>query len=413
MSNILKNQPDRRLYALKGIECNRTASGFDYHLLMAHAMNADLLLVQYNKEAFEFATNLIINYSTLNAEHKDLLNKNNYATPDACYQVMRKFASEDKALYNNGTPFAKVAPILNQINEIELAKDAYNQAIKGGYNDKTFLTEAATFGVSNDRNLALQSLDLLSALALSGDCEKFDWISSKYSEIGENNKASLTAKKAAQCRDNIVRAEKKANRNFHLFLGTYPARYMTQPSKMDYGAVLGILAGKTMINFSAIKVQQKNYFFSDLWLREKESTLEGYKATWDGYQFDLGFRFSAEKFRPKGTYRYIGPQIGYAKKTLATMESDVTDQQGNMVHQSFKPIDEQLQLMITTGMISYNKVAAIDLSFSLGAYYGTFSIGHDTYNLDDYTYSNILLDNELNKHWGPIMRINLVVGLML
>lgn len=261
---------------------------------------------------------------------------------------------------------------------------------------------SAASGIDELVILSGKLLDSDKKFAAKSDGYKLDQYSGMYNRPGTGQQAFLGAKN--------IRGDEQ---NFHLYIGTYPIRYMTKPEKMDINGIVGFLTGKTMINITATKMQQKRYYFGDLWLNEWESTDDNWKPTWDGFEGDIAFRFSSERFSETGSFSYMGPRIGYAKKTLSAVKTDVTDRNENVTSQTFNPVDEQIQLMFEVGAMAYTRSIGIDLNIAFGTYYGSFGTGNPDFILEENHYSNQLLENEMAKRWGPILKFNFSIGFML
>lgn len=366
-----------------------------------------------DQEVAELSVLLMESYSKLTEEDIKHTTNFNVDVEKIGWENLRFMLNDNTIQFDKIAFTQRAASALSKAKKNVSASEAYAYALSLGSINRDFLIEAAEFGISNDKSLGIRATDKLMQISSESSCEIWSTIGNLYTRLGENKKSSQAYNQGDRCQKKIQKIANRNSQNFHIYLATYPARYFTKPEKMDYSGVLGILSGKTMLNFSFIQVKQKNYYFSDLWLREKESTDDNWKPKWDGIQADFGIRFCQDRFSRTGSYTYVGPKFGYARKTLTSVESGVTDAAGNYTVQVFNPVDEQLQLMIESGVIAYNKAFGIDLNFGVGAYYGTFSSGNDLYKIEEATFDNILLNNETQKHWAPILRINITLGLML
>lgn len=366
-----------------------------------------------DKEVAELSVLLLESHSKLSEENLKLIADNKLDVEKVGWENLRTMLNDNTIQFDKIAFAQRAASALSESKKSGSASEAYAFALSMGSINRDFLIEAAEFGIDNDKALGIRATDKLMQISSESNCEIWSTIGILYTRLGESKKSSQAYNQGDRCHKKMQKTANRNSQNFHIYLATYPARYFTKPEKMDYSGVIGILSGKTMLNFSFIQVKQKNYYFSDLWLREKESTDDNWKPKWDGIQADFGIRFCQDRFSRTGSYTYVGPKFGYARKTLSSVESGVTDASGNYSVQVFNPVDEQLQLMIESGVIAYSKSFGIDLNFGVGAYYGTFSSGNDQYKIEEATFDNILLNNETQKHWAPILRINITLGLML
>lgn len=369
--------------------------------------------LEYDKELADFCISLMESYSNLSEDYLKEFKKSNQDLSLKGWERLQKTLNNSTTLsYKSDYYKRAVAPLL-KFNHNKEAGDAYKKALAENSFDRPFIYEAFEFGMSNDQSVSRLAADRLMSITGNQDCSEWDKINGLYKRLGNNSKAAEAASKATDCRKAEARKQRKANQNFHLYLGTYPFKYMARADKMDINGIVGILAGKTMINISAAKVQQKRYYFSDLWINSWESTDDNWKPTWDGFEADIAFRFANERFSKTGSYSYFGPRFGYANKTLSAVSTDVTDKNGNMSYQTFNPVDQQVQIMFESGGIVYGKTLALDMCVGAGVYYGSFGTGNPDFILEENHYANQLLEYEMAKRWGPVLKFNISLGFML
>lgn len=368
---------------------------------------------EYDREQADFCINMMESYSNLSDDYLKEYAKSKQDLSLKGWERLQKTLNSSANLSPNGDYYKRAVAPLAKFNHLKEAAEAYKKAISANCFDRAFLFEAFEFGMANDQNISLIAADRLMYITGNTDCNEWDKISGLYLKLDNTDKVSAAAKKASECRKAQARAIKKANQNFHLYVGTYPFRYMTKTEKMDFNGIVGILSGKTMINLSAAKVRQKRYYFSDLWINSWESTDDNWKPTWDGFEADLSIRFANERFNKTGSYSYFGPRFGYARKTLSAVGTNVTDKNGYTTFQTFNPVDEQIQIMFESGGIVYGKTLALDMNIGFGAYYGSFSTGNPDFILEENHYENILLEYEMAKRWGPVLKFNISLGFML
>lgn len=412
LSSTQSTENDVLLYGRKALNLitdNEFLRGINHY----HMVKAKKKLKVIDKEYADLSLGLIESYSRFSQSELESAQKSKINGDVVGWENLNSILTSNSISLDKAAYYQRAASALSKANSLKNAEDAYKMAISNGSLDRNFLFEAGEFGARNSKELGIQAADKLSQIISNSDCNGWIAIGDLYSKLGEKSKSQTALDQANKCTKAEQKKIARSNRNFHLYLGTYPTRYFTQPSKMDYSGVVGILTGKTMINFSYLQVKKKNYYFPDLWLREKESTDDNWKPKWDGIQADVGLRFCQDRFSKTGSYTYVGPKFGYARKTLSEVETGVTDANGNYSIHKFNPVDEQLQFMIESGVIAYGKTFGIDLNMGFGAFYGTFKTGNEQIKLEENTFDNVLLDNETDTHWGPIIRINITLGIML
>lgn len=369
--------------------------------------------LEFDREQADFCINMMESYSNLSGDYLKEFAKSKQDLSLQGWERLQKTLNFSAGISPNSDYYKRAVAPLVKFNHLKEAGEAYKKAISANCYDNAFLYAAFEFGMTNDQNISQLAADRLMYITGNTDCTEWDKISGLYEKLGTSDKVSAALKKASECRKAQARDINRANQNFHLYLGTFPFRYMTKSDKMDYNGIVGILAGSTMINLSATKVQQKKYYFSDLWINSWESTDDDWKPTWDGFEAEISIRFANERFGKTGSYSYFGPRFGYARKTLSEVGTNVTDKNGFTTYQTFNPVDEQIQIMFESGGIVYGKTLALDMNVGLGAYYGSFSTGNPDFILEENHYENKLLEYEMAKRWGPVLKFNISLGFML
>ncbi|NVO18726.1 MAG: hypothetical protein HXX13_03450 [Bacteroidetes bacterium] len=382
-------------------------------LVIDYLITSKSNLGKFDEEMADQSINYINTYNSNDPKDKVALDSFEYSYKRGWDCLLKTF-EHNPTITNQGSYYARAATALIKANDNELAGLAYQKALDAGYRDKDFLFEVAQFDAAPNKSLRTRACDALAAISL--DCYEMDRLAKLYSALGMQKESSAFEKKAHKCEaKNEKMVARGSGGGFHLYLGTYPFRFMSPKDYRDYGAVGGFTAGKFMLLGSYMKVNKNRYAWTDMSFRNiSDNTSQNY--FWSGKDINLTFRFATpKKFEKKTTTLYLGPQFGYSERKLSSITTDVTNiatsQTDNAV--SFEPLDKQYQLALNYGAISAGKFLAVDFNISLGASYCDFSLENPKYNLKDFKFTHSYLDHRDEWHWGMVLRCNLTIGFYL
>lgn len=387
--------------------------GFHKMLSFKDLLYTKTKLGQYDREMADESLNMMAGYLSLSSDYKKQMDSFNITYKDGWNFLLDAF-NNNSSMSDASNTFARAAAILVAAGDKELASAAYQKSLDAGNRDKEFLFSLASSGEYSTRTLKGRACDMLAASA-SLNCSEMEKLSALYRELGNTDQAGNFSRKAQKCSQQAAKnAARSGGGGLHLYLGTYPMRFIGHKNYRDYGGVAALSAGKFMLLGSYMKVQKNMYAWTDMFFKEVEDN-SGDKYYWSGEQIDVTFRFSPDAFRKKSTTTYFGPQFGYSKRKLTDMHSDVTNittgaTQAGLV---FNPLDTYYQLAFNIGEFVGGKAVGMDFNFSLGASYGKFSLDNPAFNLDDFTYSHGYLDNREEWHIGMVMRLSFTIGLFL
>lgn len=382
-------------------------------LMIDYLVTAKSKLGKYDEEMAEQSINYISTYNITDPKDKTVLDSFDYSYKRGWNFLLESF-EKNPNISNQGSYFARAATALEKAYDNELAGLAYQKALDAGYRDKDFLWEITQFEGAPNKSLRVRACDALAANSYL-DCYDMDRLSKAYSSLGMQKESSDFDKKARKCEAKRTKVSNHSSGGgFHLYLGTYPLRYLGHKDYRDYGAVGGFTAGKFMLLASYMKVNKNLYAWTDLAMKSVNDNSSD-KYYWSGTNMDVALRFSSKKFQKTMSCIYFGPQFGFSDRKLTPIASDVTDPATGLTDYvvNFEPTDKQYQLALNYGIIGTGKVFAIDMSLSLGASYCNFSLDNTKYNLTDYKFSHAYLDNREDWHWGLVYRVNLTVGFYL
>lgn len=382
-------------------------------LLINNLNIAKFRVGQFDQEMVDYSLEYMTAFLSLEKEDQTRLDSFNLGC-DKAWSYLTKAIEKNPAIGDQGVSYSRAAALLVRANEKELSAQAYQKALDAGYSEKNFLFEVARSGVYSSRISKGRACDMLSA---SGNlsCSEMEQLSNIYKDLGNSSQAEALSKKAKKCSTQALKMENRSNGGgFHLYLGTYPLRYLGHKNYRDYGAVLGFTAGKFMMNASYMIVNKNLYAWTDMSM-QSISDKSSDKYYWSGEQIDVAFRFSPSKFERTRTQVYFGPQFGYSNRKLSDIHSDVTNPVTNTTEYGvvFNPIDQQYQLALNIGQFVGGKGVGMDFNFSVGGSYCNFDLNKPAYDLDNFTFSHGYLDNRTEWHWGIVLRLNFTVGLYL
>ncbi len=370
-------------------------------------------LGQFDNEMVEQSLNMMAGYNNLNSDDKKLVDSFN-ANYKKGWNYLTDAFDRNASSGDAATAFSRAASLLVKAGDKELAAKAYQRTLDAGNRNKDFLFELASSGEYSSRTLKGRACDMLAASSTL-NCGELEKLSGLYSNLGNTGQAEIFSHKALKCNQQAAKsALRSAGGGVHLYLGTYPLRFIGHKNYRDYGGVAGISAGKFMLLGSYMEVRKNLYAWTDMFFKEVEDNSSD-KYYWSGQQIDISFRFSPDVFSKKSSTTYFGPQFGYSSRKLSDITSDVTSLSTGLTQTAvlFNPTDTYYQLAFNIGQFSAGKAVGLDINFSLGASYGKFSLDNTSYNLDDFSFSHGYLDNREEWHIGMVMRLNLTMGLFL
>lgn len=386
---------------------------FNKLLVQDFLLKAKTKLGQYDEEMSEQAVGFITSYLLQDQSSKQYLDSLKYNQVRG-WNYLKEVYEKNSLLSNKGPIFAKVAPLLVQAGDQDLARLAYDRAVDEKYTDRSFLFGVMEAGEFSARSTKIKACNLLADMSYNS-CGDLSRLAGYYRLLGFSEDAAKMDAKARKCNDQAAKKKRKSGGGgAHLYLGTYPLRYIAHKDYIDYGGVLGFSAGKFMLHASYMLVQRNMYAWNDMFFREVDDN-SSEKYRWSGQQIDLSFRFSSDRFREGEVVTYYGPQFGYSTRKLMPITSSVTDPLSGVTIPDVKlePLDTQYQLAFNMGTFVSSKAFAMDFNYSIGASYSQFSIDHPTYTLADYTYGHSYLDAREEWHWGLVMRVGFTIGLSL
>jgi len=399
------------IYARAGLKI--TEQPFQKLLIHDFLIRAKINLGQYDEEMSEQSLGFIATYLTMDSDNKAYLDSLKY-THVRGWNYLKDLYDKNPLPGNEGAAFARAATMLVQAGDQELARQAYERAMDKNYSDRSFLFAVLDAGDFSSRTTKVKAINQLAAMN-GHSCYDLGRIAGYYRVLGFSEQAGRFDDKSRKCSAQVDRQVRKAGGGgMHLYLGTYPLRFIAHKDYIDYGGVLGITAGKFMLHASYMHVQRNMYAWTDMFFREVDDN-SSEKYRWSGQQIDLTFRFSSDDFDEGESVSYIGPQFGYSTRKLMPITSSVTDPLTGVTVPDVRlePLDTHYQLAVNMGQYVSSKAFAMDFNYSIGASYARFSMDHPTYTLADYTYGHSYLDARNEWHWGLVLRVGFTLGLSL
>lgn len=282
----------------------------------------------------------------------------------------------------------------------------------------TVLEMLAATEKANAKKLAFATLTKMGDYAVSKNlCEKIQLTAESFkkweftAEYTRYNALVLPCQLAVKKEnERKTQALKRANSKTNIYLGAYPLGLLTKAEKMDFGAALNfVTAGKSALELSFLKIQQKRDNYFDIWMMEKKYNAEDL-SLWDGYYAHVQYKI----FNNSGkSGLYYGILLGYSDKDFAPMTVKTVDIATNAEKDElFDPTLNQTILMLNEGFMGLYKGIGYDVFFGVGATYNRYNSGNTTYNS---TTHNIVNNNVLQfrkkEYFSFIMRFGVTVGL--
>ncbi len=268
------------------------------------------------------------------------------------------------------------------------------------------------------KKLALAALTKMGDYAVSKNlCEKIQLTAESFkkwelmAEYAKYNALVVPCQLAVK-KENERKAQalKRANSKTNIYLGAYPLGLLTKAEKMDFGAALNfVTAGKSALELSFLKNQQKRDNYFDIWMMEKKYKAEDL-SLWDGYYAHVQYKI----FNNSGkSGLYNGILLGYSDKDFEPMTVKTIDISTNAEKDElFDPTLNQTILMLNEGFMGLYKGIGFDVFMGVGATYNRYNSGNTTYNS---TTHNIVDNNVLQfrkkEYFSFIMRFGVTVGL--
>lgn len=364
---------------------------------------------EYDRVALDAALTALESYQNLEPADRATMSGELSKVLESAPALLDQTLAANPMLVGNGEPYARTARVLRAEDRAEQYRAFAAKALRAGYRERSFLTEALSVATSaNDRALGNLAADQLAALTADDDCPGLADLAGAYTRLGEQAKADFWNKKASQCDRGRQRDEAEARRDFGLYVGGY----LFPLFRRDWGVVAGIMTRKVYIEASYQRENENRDRLWDLRLRGVDGARDE-KIYWDGYYAHLAINSNGKNTGRRGLRPYSGVLLGYNVREYEQIESGVFDRNANvdLGKAIFNPVETRYILMLNAGVHSYGKLLAADFFLSAGASYDDFDRGNPDYR-DNKTllYDSVFLENRRASRFSFMARIGITIG---
>jgi hypothetical protein len=308
-------------------------------------------------------------------------------------------------LSDKGTTYVKAAGLLKAENMQGYYLKFAGAAIRDGYSDRTFLSQLVTdAAAAGDKALAVKACDQYATTVTTVDCAGLATVSDLYTRAGDKVQAGKWKEKSDDCARKRDRAQRRSQRDYGLYLGTYVFPYF----RSDYGFVAAIQTRKIYFEASYQAISDRRDRLSDISEASNTPTVN-----WDGYYTHLALNFMSKK-GSRGARPYTGLLVGYNIRNFQPIQSGVYQTNSNYIGQyEFKPTETRYIAMLNSGIHAYGKFFAGDVYMSAGAGYSQFDRGNAQFSGDGYEFDHSMLGLRKAERFTLMLRVGITVGLQV
>lgn len=400
-----KNQAAALIYAAKA---NATEGALtDWLKTLSNLWIVDIKLEQksYDRVLLDAAFAALDGYRGLTEQERTTGGKAIENLPRAMADAIDFTLRTNPNLSEKGAAYAKAAGMVKAENmQEDYLKFAAN-AIRDGYNDRVFLAQTVTdAAAAGEKTLAIKACDQYATTIPNVDCAGLATVSDLYIRAGDKTQAARWKDKSDDCARKRDRIERRSQRDYGLYLGTYLFPYF----RSDYGFVAAIQTRKIYLEASYQLISDRRDRLNDISEASNTPTVN-----WDGYYTHLAINFMSKK-GSRGARPFTGLLLGYNIRNFQPIQSGVYTTGGNYQGSfEFKPAETRYIAMLNSGIHAYGKFFAGDFYISAGAGYSQFERGNNQFSGEGYEFDHSMLGLRKAERVTFMMRIGITVGLQV
>jgi len=275
-----------------------------------------------------------------------------------------------------------------------------------------FMDYLKAIEISKAKKCAIQANQFLAQKAIeTNECNELSIAIANLEYWGDKTNAQKYSDLLPTCKELARKAELKRlrkiqreNSTFNIYAGIYPIGLIAKSENMDFGGVLNIVNNKSVIEFSYLKMQNKQENYFDLWIDSRDYSADDLPK-WNGYYSHIQYK------RLTNAPYYFGILGGYAQKSFSTFSENVTDNATSaVVSEVFTPYSKQYIFMLNEGYLRLFKGFGFDAFVGLGVTYNTFDLGSDV-DRTTHTIDNPVLQYRKDNYFSFIARAGITIGL--